>query len=83
MPPAREIPASGNIARPTMSTGTWMFEDQINANMRGTFLLMVLFILFLTGVVWAAGQLVCAGLCVCAGRGRGHGHFLHQLLQLF
>jgi len=33
----------------------WIFEEQIAANRRGTVWLMLLFSLFLVGVVWAAG----------------------------
>lgn len=55
--PVRDIPASGEYRPPPPVKGTWLFEDQINANLRGTFLLMILFILFLTAVIWAAGQL--------------------------
>lgn len=36
----------------------WMFEDQIAANTRGTYLLMVLFVLVLTGIVLAASVLL-------------------------
>ncbi len=56
-PPQRDIPASGEYRPPEHVQGAWIFEDQINANIRGTFWLMIAFILFLTAVVWAAGEL--------------------------
>jgi len=53
----REIPASGEYRPPARISTPWLFEDQIKANIRGTFLLMAIFMLFLTAVVWAAGRI--------------------------
>lgn len=39
----------------------WMFEDQISHNVRGTYLLMALFVLLLTGIVWAVGEVYFSG----------------------
>ena len=38
----------------------WIFEDQIAANTRGTFLLMACFILILSAIVWAVGEVTGA-----------------------
>jgi heat shock protein HtpX len=37
--------------------GRWIFEKQIAANIRGTYLLMAIFILLLSGIVWAIGEI--------------------------
>jgi heat shock protein HtpX len=39
----------------------WLFDDQIRANVRGTVLLMIVFALVLTGIVWAVGELFAPG----------------------
>ncbi|HEX2951130.1 MAG TPA: M48 family metalloprotease, partial [Armatimonadota bacterium] len=48
---------TGEYRPPAPMKGRWIFESQIAANTRGTYLLMFFFILVLTGIVWAAGEL--------------------------
>jgi heat shock protein HtpX len=54
--PAERQVASGEYHPPAPLRGRWMFEDQIASNVRGTFFLMIFFILILTGVVWLIGH---------------------------
>lgn len=58
-PPARR--AVGGEYRPPAPVSHWIFERQIAANIRGTWLLMLCFIIILTAIVWAVGQLTGAG----------------------
>lgn len=51
--PRRIDPA--NYRPPEHPRVPWIFEDQIAANTRGTWLLMLVFSLLLVGLVWAAG----------------------------
>jgi len=60
-PQARLIAPEGAYQPPAPIKGGWVFEDQIAANLRGTYLLMALFILLLTGIVWAVGELYAPG----------------------
>lgn len=53
----RQIDPQGAYQPPPQPATPWIFEDQIAANRRGTFLLMVLFSLFLVGVVWAVSYI--------------------------
>ncbi|MHB0939128.1 MAG: M48 family metallopeptidase [Armatimonadota bacterium] len=56
-PAARLVNPQGTYEPPPRPATPWIFEDQIAANRRGTFLLMVLFSLFLIGVVWAVSYI--------------------------
>jgi len=55
--PARQIHPAGEYQPPAPLHGRWLFEDQIKANTRGTYLLMGVFILLLTGVVTAVAYI--------------------------
>lgn len=59
--PARRLVGTDEYQPPERMREPWLFEDQIAANRRGTFLLMALFVLILTGIVWAVGILTGAG----------------------
>lgn len=39
----------------------WIFEEQIAANTRNTYLLMAIFIVLLTGIMWAVGRIYAPG----------------------
>ncbi len=54
---ARLIDPASPYTPPSRPREPWIFEDQIAANTRGTFLLMFVVILLLTGIVWAVGTI--------------------------
>lgn len=55
--PDARITDTGEYKPPAPVQGRWMFEQQIASNIRGTYLLMVIFILLLTAIVWAVGRI--------------------------
>jgi len=57
----RHIDPQGAYQPPPRPAAPWIFEDQIAANRRGTFLLMFVFTLFLVGIVWAVSHIYDPG----------------------
>lgn len=53
----RQIDPSGEYRPPERMSQRWVFEDQIASNVRGTIVLMVVFILLITAIVWAVSQI--------------------------
>jgi len=81
----RQIDLHGPYQPPPRPRTPWIFEDQIAANRRGTFLLMALFSLFLVAIVWAAGILfapayayVLAGLAALIAFATSYYSFFHS-----
>ncbi|HEY3376606.1 MAG TPA: zinc metalloprotease HtpX [Armatimonadota bacterium] len=54
--PVQRLITPGQYRPPDPVKGRWIFEDQIAANTRGTYLLMAIFIVLLTLIVWAVGE---------------------------
>ncbi|MHB9133310.1 MAG: M48 family metalloprotease [Armatimonadota bacterium] len=56
-PPVQRLINENQYQPPPRPKQPWLFEDQIKANIRGTYLLMALFIVLLTGIVFAVGEI--------------------------
>jgi heat shock protein HtpX len=58
---ARNIDPRVDYQPPSRPAAPWIFEDQIAANRRGTFLLMFVFTVFLVATVWAVSRIYDPG----------------------
>ena len=56
-PPTARLISPTQYNPPAPVRGRWIFENQIAANIRGTYLLMLVFAFILTGVVWGVSKL--------------------------